>query len=108
MARSTAVARLWQLCPAPAAPPPPPPPPLTMTPRRPQVRKTFFPLVFCSFCRRVLFTGFVCRTCDCKFHSNCSEKLPILCRSVVNVNVTNYQRWVTRADGRDLTHCSLS
>ncbi|XP_043204564.1 raf homolog serine/threonine-protein kinase Raf-like isoform X1 [Amphibalanus amphitrite] len=55
------------------------------------VRKTFFPLVFCSFCRRVLFTGFVCRTCDYKFHSNCSEKLPPLCQSVVNVNVTNYQ-----------------
>uniref|UniRef100_A0AAY4BCC4 non-specific serine/threonine protein kinase n=1 Tax=Denticeps clupeoides TaxID=299321 RepID=A0AAY4BCC4_9TELE len=32
------------------------------------VRKTFFTLAFCDFCRKLLFQGFRCQTCGYKFH----------------------------------------
>lgn len=43
------------------------------------VRKTFFSLVFCEYCRRLLFQGFHCRTCGYKFHQRCATGVPSLC-----------------------------
>lgn len=46
------------------------------------VRKTFFSLVFCESCRRLLFQGFYCRTCGYKFHQRCFGGVPPLCHQV--------------------------
>ncbi|KAF5276825.1 hypothetical protein FQA39_LY06377 [Lamprigera yunnana] len=46
------------------------------------VRKTFFSLVFCECCRRLLFQGFHCRTCGYKFHQRCANGVPSLCHQV--------------------------
>lgn len=46
------------------------------------VRKTFFSLVFCECCRRLLFQGFSCRTCGYKFHQRCASGVPALCHQV--------------------------
>lgn len=46
------------------------------------VRKTFFSLVFCECCRRLLFQGFYCRTCGYKFHQRCASGVPALCHQV--------------------------
>lgn len=46
------------------------------------VRKTFFSLVFCECCRRLLFQGFHCRTCGYKFHQRCASGVPSLCHQV--------------------------
>lgn len=46
------------------------------------VRKTFFSLVFCEYCRRLLFQGFHCRTCGYKFHQRCANGVPSLCQQV--------------------------
>lgn len=46
------------------------------------VRKTFFSLVFCENCRRLLFQGFYCRTCGYKFHQRCTSGVPSLCHAV--------------------------
>lgn len=46
------------------------------------VRKTFFSLVFCECCRRLLFQGFYCRTCGYKFHQRCAAGVPSLCHQV--------------------------
>lgn len=46
------------------------------------VRKTFFSLVFCECCRRLLFQGFHCRTCGYKFHQRCATGVPALCHQV--------------------------
>lgn len=46
------------------------------------VRKTFFSLVFCECCRRLLFQGFYCRTCGYKFHQRCFNGVPLLCHQV--------------------------
>lgn len=46
------------------------------------VRKTFFSLVFCECCRRLLFQGFYCRTCGYKFHQRCANGVPALCHQV--------------------------
>lgn len=46
------------------------------------VRKTFFSLVFCECCRRLLFQGFHCRTCGYKFHQRCVSGVPTLCHQV--------------------------
>ncbi|CAG9863983.1 unnamed protein product [Phyllotreta striolata] len=43
------------------------------------VRKTYFSLVFCECCRRLLFQGFCCRTCGFKFHQRCAGSVPPLC-----------------------------
>lgn len=51
------------------------------------VRKTFFSLVFCEYCRRLLFQGFHCRTCGYKFHQRCASGVPSLCQQV---SFTNY------------------
>lgn len=48
------------------------------------VRKTFFSLVFCEYCRRLLFQGFYCRTCGYKFHQRCTSGVPSLCNAVMN------------------------
>ncbi|KAK9880196.1 hypothetical protein WA026_010068 [Henosepilachna vigintioctopunctata] len=45
-------------------------------------RKTFFSLVFCECCRRLLFQGFHCRTCGYKFHQRCAAGVPSLCHQV--------------------------
>lgn len=45
----------------------------------PQVRKTFFTLAFCDFCRKLLFQGFRCQTCGYKFHQRCSTEVPLMC-----------------------------
>lgn len=46
------------------------------------VRKTFFSIVFCDCCRRLLFQGFYCRTCGYKFHQRCAPSVPALCQQV--------------------------
>uniref|UniRef100_A0AAU7B9D9 non-specific serine/threonine protein kinase n=1 Tax=Pyrrhocoris apterus TaxID=37000 RepID=A0AAU7B9D9_PYRAP len=46
------------------------------------VRKTFFSLVFCECCRRLLFQGFHCRTCGYRFHQRCAGSVPALCQQV--------------------------
>ncbi|XP_023568597.1 serine/threonine-protein kinase B-raf isoform X5 [Octodon degus] len=43
------------------------------------VRKTFFTLAFCDFCRKLLFQGFRCQTCGYKFHQRCSTEVPVMC-----------------------------
>lgn len=46
------------------------------------MRKTFFSLVFCECCRKLLFQGFYCRTCGYKFHQRCAAGVPPLCHQV--------------------------
>lgn len=46
------------------------------------VRKTFFSLVFCECCRKLLFHGFCCRTCGYKFHERCFKNVPSICHQV--------------------------
>lgn len=54
------------------------------------VRKTFFSLVFCECCGKLLFQGFHCRTCGYKFHQRCAAGVPSLCHQVC-VFVLSYQ-----------------
>lgn len=63
-----------------------------------QVRKTFFTLAFCDFCRKLLFQGFRCQTCGYKFHQRCSTEVPLMC--------VNYDQleWVFMGDF-SLLHC---
>ena len=42
-------------------------------------RKTFLSLTFCECCRRLLFSGFCCRTCGYRFHQRCEGGVPKLC-----------------------------
>ncbi|KAF2361594.1 Protein kinase C-like phorbol ester/diacylglycerol-binding domain [Trinorchestia longiramus] len=44
------------------------------------IRRTFFSLAFCDSCRKLLFHGFVCRTCGYRFHQRCSLHVPSLCQ----------------------------
>ncbi|XP_017048333.1 raf homolog serine/threonine-protein kinase Raf [Drosophila ficusphila] len=44
------------------------------------IRKTFFSLVFCEGCRRLLFTGFYCSQCNFRFHQRCANRVPMLCQ----------------------------
>ncbi|KZC11492.1 Serine/threonine-protein kinase A-Raf [Dufourea novaeangliae] len=46
------------------------------------VRKTFFSLAFCECCRKLLFQGFYCRTCNYRFHQRCAGGVPALCHQV--------------------------
>ncbi|EFN87516.1 Raf-like protein serine/threonine-protein kinase dRAF-1 [Harpegnathos saltator] len=46
------------------------------------VRKTFFSLAFCEYCRKLLFQGFYCRTCNYRFHQRCASGVPPLCHQV--------------------------
>ncbi|XP_015113864.1 raf homolog serine/threonine-protein kinase Raf [Diachasma alloeum] len=46
------------------------------------VRKTWFSLAFCECCRKLLFQGFYCRTCNYKFHQRCTGGVPPLCTQV--------------------------
>uniref|UniRef100_A0AAR2LAY6 non-specific serine/threonine protein kinase n=1 Tax=Pygocentrus nattereri TaxID=42514 RepID=A0AAR2LAY6_PYGNA len=52
------------------------------------VRKTFFTLAFCDFCRKLLFQGFRCQTCGYKFHQRCSTEVPLMC-----VNYDQLEIW---------------
>lgn len=54
------------------------------------VRKTFFSLAYCECCRRLLFQGFQCRTCNYRFHQRCAAGVPALCQQVRMQN-TYYQ-----------------
>lgn len=44
------------------------------------IRKTFFSLVFCEGCRRLLFSGFYCSQCNFRFHQRCAGRVPMLCQ----------------------------
>ncbi|XP_030382410.1 raf homolog serine/threonine-protein kinase Raf [Scaptodrosophila lebanonensis] len=44
------------------------------------IRKTFFSLVFCEGCRRLLFNGFYCSQCNFRFHQRCAYRVPMLCQ----------------------------
>ncbi|KAG1650969.1 Serine/threonine-protein kinase B-raf [Nymphon striatum] len=46
------------------------------------VRKTFFSLAFCECCRKLLFHGFLCKTCGYRFHQRCAAGVPALCQQV--------------------------
>ncbi|XP_078727586.1 serine/threonine-protein kinase B-raf-like isoform X1 [Lampetra fluviatilis] len=46
------------------------------------VRKTYFTLAFCDFCRKLLFQGFRCQTCGYKFHQRCSTEVPMMCVNI--------------------------
>lgn len=46
------------------------------------VRKTFFTLAFCEYCRKLLFQGFYCRICNYRFHQRCAGGVPALCHQV--------------------------
>uniref|UniRef100_T1JJ02 non-specific serine/threonine protein kinase n=1 Tax=Strigamia maritima TaxID=126957 RepID=T1JJ02_STRMM len=54
------------------------------------VRKTFFSLVFCEYCRGLLFHGFRCQTCGYRFHQRCASGVPTLCQQV-GVENNNYR-----------------
>lgn len=54
------------------------------------VRKTFFSLAFCECCRKLLFQGFYCRTCNYRFHQRCAGGVPHLCHQV-RMQDTYYQ-----------------
>lgn len=54
------------------------------------VRKTFFSLVFCECCRRLLFQGFYCRTCGYKFHQRCASGVPALCHQVCTLRYFSF------------------
>ncbi|XP_034952103.1 raf homolog serine/threonine-protein kinase Raf [Chelonus insularis] len=45
-------------------------------------RKTFFSIAFCECCRKLLFQGFYCRTCNYRFHQRCAVQVPALCHQV--------------------------
>uniref|UniRef100_A0A673L3H9 non-specific serine/threonine protein kinase n=1 Tax=Sinocyclocheilus rhinocerous TaxID=307959 RepID=A0A673L3H9_9TELE len=49
------------------------------------VRKTFFTLAFCDFCRKLLFQGFRCQTCGYKFHQRCSTEVPLMYFSLLSL-----------------------
>lgn len=69
-----------------------------------QVRKTFFTLAFCDFCRKLLFQGFRCQTCGYKFHQRCSTEVPLMC--------VNYDQleWVLLGKGSEASvfQCRLN
>uniref|UniRef100_A0A8B9FDH4 non-specific serine/threonine protein kinase n=1 Tax=Amazona collaria TaxID=241587 RepID=A0A8B9FDH4_9PSIT len=52
------------------------------------VRKTFFTLAFCDFCRKLLFQGFRCQTCGYKFHQRCSTEVPLMCYQQAGLSAT--------------------
>ncbi|XP_042884721.1 raf homolog serine/threonine-protein kinase Raf-like isoform X2 [Penaeus japonicus] len=54
-------------------------------------RRTFFSLAFCDNCRRLLFHGFVCRTCGYRFHQRCSVGVPTLCQQDQRITNNIYQ-----------------
>ncbi|KAG0725163.1 Serine/threonine-protein kinase B-raf [Chionoecetes opilio] len=55
------------------------------------IRRTFFSLAFCDNCRRLLFHGFVCRTCGYRFHQRCSVGVPTLCQQDQRITTNIYQ-----------------
>uniref|UniRef100_UPI00358EFE3D serine/threonine-protein kinase B-raf-like isoform X1 n=1 Tax=Myxine glutinosa TaxID=7769 RepID=UPI00358EFE3D len=57
------------------------------------VRKTYFTLAFCDFCRKLLFQGFRCQACGYKFHQRCSTEVPMMCVNVDQLGfVENFRR----------------
>uniref|UniRef100_G3Q6E4 non-specific serine/threonine protein kinase n=1 Tax=Gasterosteus aculeatus aculeatus TaxID=481459 RepID=G3Q6E4_GASAC len=63
------------------------------------VRKTFFTLAFCDFCRKLLFQGFRCQTCGYKFHQRCSTEVPLMC--------VNYDQLDNHFEIEPTVKCSL-
>uniref|UniRef100_A0A8C4GKB6 non-specific serine/threonine protein kinase n=1 Tax=Dicentrarchus labrax TaxID=13489 RepID=A0A8C4GKB6_DICLA len=64
------------------------------------VRKTFFTLAFCDFCRKLLFQGFRCQTCGYKFHQRCSTEVPLMC--------VNYDQLDKFHPSRSICHTTVS
>ncbi|XP_071815988.1 serine/threonine-protein kinase A-Raf-like isoform X2 [Apostichopus japonicus] len=63
------------------------------------VRKTFFSLVFCDSCQKLLFHSFRCQTCGYKFHQRCASKVPTKCVSMMGENM--YRVLLGMAEGKD-------
>uniref|UniRef100_A0A8C2DW17 non-specific serine/threonine protein kinase n=2 Tax=Cyprinus carpio TaxID=7962 RepID=A0A8C2DW17_CYPCA len=66
------------------------------------VRKTFFTLAFCDFCRKLLFQGFRCQTCGYKFHQRCSTEVPLMYFSLLHYN------YIVSVFSRSLCHPTVS
>lgn len=43
------------------------------------VRKTFFTIVFCDLCRKLLFNGYRCATCGLRVHQRCIHRIIHYC-----------------------------
>uniref|UniRef100_H2Y818 non-specific serine/threonine protein kinase n=1 Tax=Ciona savignyi TaxID=51511 RepID=H2Y818_CIOSA len=43
------------------------------------VRKTFFSISYCDWCRKVLFQGMTCKMCGFKLHQKCVTEVPDYC-----------------------------
>uniref|UniRef100_A0A671R740 non-specific serine/threonine protein kinase n=1 Tax=Sinocyclocheilus anshuiensis TaxID=1608454 RepID=A0A671R740_9TELE len=69
------------------------------------VRKTFFTLAFCDFCRKLLFQGFRCQTCGYKFHQRCSTEVPLMCGEICSI-ITLYSP--VSVFSRSLCHPTVS
>ncbi|CAH1785024.1 unnamed protein product [Owenia fusiformis] len=54
------------------------------------VRKTFFTLAFCDYCRRLLFNGFRCQTCNYRVHQRCGERSSQKCSDVEKDEVFSF------------------
>uniref|UniRef100_A0A673H7Z5 non-specific serine/threonine protein kinase n=1 Tax=Sinocyclocheilus rhinocerous TaxID=307959 RepID=A0A673H7Z5_9TELE len=70
------------------------------------VRKTFFTLAFCDFCRKLLFQGFRCQTCGYKFHQRCSTEVPLMCVNYDQLEITLYSP--VSVFSRSLCHPTVS
>ncbi|XP_076044124.1 serine/threonine kinase raf oncogene isoform X2 [Oratosquilla oratoria] len=55
------------------------------------IRRTFFSLTYCDNCHRLLFYGFICRTCGYRFHQRCSVDVPKLCQQDQRITNNIYQ-----------------
>ncbi|CAG7832712.1 unnamed protein product [Allacma fusca] len=71
------------------------------------VRKTFFSLAYCECCRRLLFQGFQCRTCNYRFHQRCAAGVPALCQQVRMQN-TYYQMLLAQKSENTTEPCPPS
>ncbi|XP_054859592.1 serine/threonine-protein kinase A-Raf [Eublepharis macularius] len=68
------------------------------------VRKTYFSLAFCDFCRKFLFHGFRCQTCGYKFHEHCSSKVPTVCVDLATTHkpVYSHDPWTDPSLWQDI------
>ncbi|GAB6029128.1 hypothetical protein CHUAL_004906 [Chamberlinius hualienensis] len=60
------------------------------------VRKTFFSLVYCDCCRRLLFYGYRCQTCGYRFHQRCVGNVPPDCQQVYG---SQWRARINKAEG---------
>uniref|UniRef100_A0A672JRB4 non-specific serine/threonine protein kinase n=1 Tax=Sinocyclocheilus grahami TaxID=75366 RepID=A0A672JRB4_SINGR len=67
------------------------------------VRKTFFTLAFCDFCRKLLFQGFRCQTCGYKFHQRCSTEVPLMCLQSLFLNSSVHYKLTKAKNGTYVT-----